>query len=330
MYSMRFDMRSAPGGTPRHQLFRTALDMCSWGENHGAIAAGVTEHHGDAAGYLPSPLIMASAIAARTEHLRISIAIFMLPLYQPVRLAEEMCVLDNISGGRVSYIGGIGYVPSEYAMHGVDFHKRGKIAEANLELLLQAVTGQEFEHEGRRIKVTPEPFTPGGPRIGWGGGSVPAARRAGKYGLDFLGQRTDPALPAAYEAACKEFGRKPGMFRMSKHDDAAVMFVADDPDAAWPEIGPYLMNDVKGYAQWYEKDGDRTDSNSISFADTWEELRAENRSHVILNVEQAVEAVRNGTQLRLHPLIGGLPPELGWKYLRNVGEKVVPATEKNK
>lgn len=323
MYSMRFDMRIAPGGTPRHQLFRTALDMCEWAEDHGAISANLTEHHGDAAGYNPSPLIVASAMAARTERLPISIAIFMLPLYQPVRLAEEMCVLDNISGGRVSYVGGIGYVPSEYEMHGVDFHKRGKIAEANLEVLLQAVTGQEFVHEGRRIKVTPEPFTPGGPRIGWGGGSVPAARRAGKFGLNFVGQRSDPSLPAAYEAACKEFGRTPGAFRMAAHDEAAVVFVADNPDAAWPEIGPYLMNDVKGYAQWFQGE---TDNNSISFAQSWEELRAENRSHVIISVDQAIEQLRKGTALRLHPLIGGMPPELGWKYLRNVAEKAVPAT----
>jgi len=324
---MRFDMRINPGGTPRHALFRTALDMCAWAENHGGIAANLTEHHGDAAGYMPSPLIMASAIAARTERLNISVAIFMLPLYHPVRLAEEMCVLDNLSGGRVSYVGGIGYVPSEYEMHGVDFHKRGKIAEAKLEVLLQAVSGQEFVHDGLRIKVTPEPFTPGGPKIGWGGGSVPAARRAGKFGLNFVGQRSDPALPAAYEAACKEFGRKPGAFRMASQDEAAVMFVADDPDAAWPEIGQYLMNDVKGYAQWYDKGGDRSDSNSISFAETWEELRAENRSHVIIPVDQAIAQVRAGNALRLHPLIGGMPPELGWKYLRNVAEKVIPAAK---
>lgn len=326
MYSMRFDMRAPEGCATTADLFDTALDMCAWAESRGGVAAALTEHHMSNDGYLPSPLIAASAIAARTQTLQIMIAIIQLPLYNPVRLAEEICVLDNIARGRVSYVGGIGYVPYEYEMHGVEFRKRGAIAEAHLPLLLQGIKGEAFEHEGRKIRVTPGPYTPGGPKIMWGGGSVPAARRAGKYGLDFLGQRSDPVLQAAYDEACAEYGQTPGNFVMSEHDEAAVMFVADDVDAAWEEIGPYMMNDVLGYAQWYEgPGGERGDSNSISFAKTWQELRAENRSHVILTVEEAAEKVRAGEVLRLHPLIGGMPADIAWPYLRTVAEKVMPA-----
>ena len=327
MYSMRFDMRAPEGCASTADLFTAALDMCAWAESRGAVAVSLTEHHMSPDGYLPSPLIAASAIAARTSAIGIMIAIIQLPLYNPVRLAEEMCVLDNIARGRVRYVGGLGYVPYEYAMHGVEFRRRGAIAEENLSILLRAVKGEPFEHDGRRIHVTPRPYTPGGPSIGWGGGSVPAARRAGKYGLDFLGQRSDPALKAAYDEACAEHGQTPGSFIMSRHDEAAVVFVADDVDAAWEEIGPYLMNDVRGYAQWYEGPaGERGDSNSISFAQSWQELRAENRSHLILTVEEAVEQVRAGEVLRLHPLIGGMPPEIAWRYLRTVAEKVMPAS----
>jgi len=322
MFTMRFDMRAPGNGAPAADLYEAALEICAWAETRGALSAVVCEHHMSPDGYLPAPLMMATALAARTERLPIMVAIFQLPLYDPIRLAEEMCVLDLISRGRVSYVGGLGYVPAEYEMHGVDFRRRGAIAEEKLALLLKAVKGERFEHEGRRIHVTPPPLTPGGPRIAWGGGSLPAARRAGKFGLGFLAEKGDPALRDAYEAACREFGHAPGMCMLPPQEDAAVIFVADDVDAAWAELGPYLMNDVRAYAAWNK---DKTGTHSISFAETAEALRAENRSHRILTCEQAVERLRRGAPLPLHPLIGGLPPKIAWRYLETLVEKVLPA-----
>jgi alkanesulfonate monooxygenase SsuD/methylene tetrahydromethanopterin reductase-like flavin-dependent oxidoreductase (luciferase family) len=273
-------------------------------------------------GYLPAPVALAAAMAARTTKIPITIAIFQLPLYNPVRLAEEMCVLDILSNGRMSFVGGLGYRPEEYEMYGVDYRRRGAIAEENLSILLRAVTGLPFEHDGRRIQVTPGPVTPGGPRIGWGGGSLPAARRAGRYGLSFFGQKGDPALKVAYEEACREHGHAPQMCILPPRDAAATIFVAEDLDQAWAELGPYLMNDVLGYAQWNEGN---LDTSSLSFVKTAEELRAENISHRILTVDQAIAWVRGGASLSLHPIIGGLPPEIAWRYLHNVVDKVMPA-----
>ena len=315
-------MRAPESAAPTTALYAAALEMCAWAETRGALTVAVSEHHSSPDGYLPSPMVMATAIAARTQRLPIQVAIVQLPLYDPVRLAEEMCVLDIISSGRVSYTGGLGYVPAEYEMYDVDFHRRGAIAEEKLALLLQAVKGAPFVHEGRRIHVTPAPLTPGGPRISWGGGSLPAARRAGKYGLDFLAEKADPALRAAYKAACREYGHAPGLCYLPHHDDAAVVFVAEDLDAAWAELGPYIMNDVRAYAVWNEG---KADTHSISFAKTSEDLRAENRSHRILTVEEAVQRVRGGAPLPLHPLIGGLPPKIAWRYLDCVVNKVLPA-----
>ncbi len=100
------------------------------------------------------------------------------------------------------------------------------------------------------------------------------------------------------------------------------MFVADDLDRAWDELGPYLMHDVRSYAALNPGDQHTV---SLSFAATAEELRAEDRSHRILTVDQAVELARAGTPLQLHPLIGGLPPELAWPYLHTVADRVLPA-----
>jgi alkanesulfonate monooxygenase SsuD/methylene tetrahydromethanopterin reductase-like flavin-dependent oxidoreductase (luciferase family) len=241
---MRFDMRAPATGAPTADLYRAALDMAAWAEDRGAVTAIVCEHHGLSDGYLPAPMTLATALAARTTTLPITVAVVLLPLYHPVRLAEEMVVLDVISGGRVGYVAAIGYRPEEYEMFGVDFHRRGRIAEEHLGVLLQAVSGESFEHEGRRIRVTPAPVTPGGPRVAWGGGSEAAARRAGRHGLDFLAQSDAPGLREAYEDEARAHGREPGWCLLPSPEEALTVFVADDLDRAWDELGPYLLHDA--------------------------------------------------------------------------------------
>ena len=162
--------------------------MAEWAETRGCMAAVISEHHTSSDGYIPSPLLLASAMAARTNQLHISIAAALLAFYDPIRLAEDMAVLDIISNGRLSYTLGLGYRPEEFEMYGIDWKRRGAVVEEKLQLLLKAKTGEPFEHEGRRIHVTPPPVTPGGPMVMWGGGSIAAAKRAGRYGLGFFAQ----------------------------------------------------------------------------------------------------------------------------------------------
>src|SRR3954470_10506291 len=141
MFLMRFDMRAPELGASTAELYAAALEMAGFAETRGAIAAAICEHHTMAGGYLPSPLVLATAMAARTTTLPIMTAVIVLPLYDPVRLAEDMIVLDIISAGGVSHVGAIGYRPEEYEHHGVDFHRRGKIADESLQVLLRAKTG---------------------------------------------------------------------------------------------------------------------------------------------------------------------------------------------
>lgn len=323
MFLMRFDMRAPDWGVSAPELYATALDMAGWAESRGALAAVVCEHHGVLDGYLPSPMVLATALAARTTTLPITVAVVVLPLYKPVRLAEDMAVLDIISRGRVNYVAAIGYVPAEYEQHGVDFHRRGRIAEESLALLLRAKTGEPFDYEGRRIHVTPQPVTPGGPHIAWGGGSAAAAARAGRFGLDFLAQGGDPSLSEVYEEAARSNGHEPGFCMIPPLDMATTVFVAEDVDKAWDELGRHLLHDVVSYASINV--GRHAYTASISEAQSVDELRAENRTHRIITVEEAVETVRAGTPLQLHPLIGGLTPDVAWRYLRTVTDVVMPA-----
>ena len=171
---MRFDLR-APGGVAPATLYAAALDMVAWSETNGCAVVVLSEHHASPDGYLPTPIVVAAAMAARTTTLPFMIGAAILPLYEPVRLAEEMAVLDIISGGRVSYVFGLGYRPEEYAMFGVAAADRARRTEDNLAVVLEALKGEPFDHDGRRIWVTPKPSTEGGPSIAYGGGSVAAA-----------------------------------------------------------------------------------------------------------------------------------------------------------
>jgi alkanesulfonate monooxygenase SsuD/methylene tetrahydromethanopterin reductase-like flavin-dependent oxidoreductase (luciferase family) len=320
MFTMRFDMRAPAMGAPTGELYAAALDMASFAESRGGLMAIVCEHHTMADGYLPSPMVLATAMAARTTTLPIMTAALILPLYDPIRLAEDMVVLDIVSGGRVSYVMAVGYRPEEYEQHGVDFHRRGKLAEEQLALLIRAKGGEPFEHEGRRIHVTPAPVTPGGPRIAWGGGSPAAARRAGRFGLDFFAQGGGAELEEVYAAEARASGHEPGFCMIPSTDLATTVFVAHDLDQAWAELGPHLLHDVVSYASINEGN---THTASLSRATSVEELRAEDRTHRIVTVEEAVSIVGTGMPLQLQPLVGGLPPEIAWRYLRIVTDDVM-------
>lgn len=322
VFTMRFDLRASTTGSPAPELYAAALEMASWAETRGCLSAVLSEHHAVDDGYLPAPTVLAGAMAARTTTLSITVAALVLPLYDPVRLAEEMVVVDILSGGRVSYVAAVGYRPEEYELYGIDFGRRGRIAEDKLAVLLRAKTGEHFERDGRRLRVTPAPVTPGGPTVLWGGGSAAAARRAGRFGIGFLAQGGGDELRSVYEQTALDAGHEPGFCYVPPRDTPTAVFVAHDVDAAWAELGPYLMHDARTYASWNE--GNQHTA-SISFATSAEELRAERRSHRVLGVDEAVEHVRRGALLQLHPLIGGCPPEIAWPYLETVAKDVMPA-----
>jgi len=155
----------------------------------------------------------------------------------------------------------------------------------------------------------------------WGGGTVAAARRAGRYGLGMLGNANAPGMREAYEAACLKHGHTPGATFFPDRDTPSVCFVADDIDQAWSELGEYLLHDVRSYAAW--NPGDETTA-GFSHVTSVAELRDKAASHVIISVSEAISRVRAGKVLNLSPLCGGLPPEIAWPYLKRVGEVVLP------
>jgi alkanesulfonate monooxygenase SsuD/methylene tetrahydromethanopterin reductase-like flavin-dependent oxidoreductase (luciferase family) len=322
LFILRFDMRCpAWGEASPADLYAAAVEMSRYGEQHGAAAIIVSEHHHSEDGYLPSPIVLASAMAAATERVPIQVGALLLPLHDPVRVAEDIVVLDHLSRGRVSYVVAVGYRPEEYAMFGRDFERRGRRMEASLEALRSAFSGEPFEYEGRPAWVRPKPFTAGGPMLFMGGHSPVAVRRAARFGLGVMTEG-DTGLRELYVEECRKHGREPGPFIDPPAGGANSVFVAEDPDAAWERYGPYLLHDAQMYAAWM---GDDHGSVSKSTATDVAALRAEQGSYRIFSVDEAVAYVRERGMLGLQPLCGGLPPALAWESLRLVAEKVIPA-----
>ncbi len=314
MLILRFDFRLGPqSSASMHELYATSLEMLEWGEDHGAMMGLFSEHHGSADGYLPSPIVMAAAAAGRTSTLPINVGALLALMYDPVKLAEDMIVLDHLSEGRVSFTIGLGYRDEEYAMFGVDRARRGQTMEELISVLRRTLAGERFEWNGRTIHVTPAPFTDGGPMLSYGGGSVAAARRAGRLGMMFLPQHSDPALAAAYDEAAVAAGNPPGLCMTPGEGSPTSVFVADDPDAAWAEIGEHLLHDARAYGEWL---GDSAAA-SGSQATTVAELRAEEGAYRIVTLDEARALRDRYGALALQPLCGGIPPETAWKYLRN-------------
>ena len=105
-FGLWYDLRSpAQWAIPFEKLYADSLDQIAWAENLGFDSVWLTEHHFREDGYTPSPLVIASAIAARTKKMRIGTNLLLLPLYNIIRLAEDAAAVSLISNGRCAWCG---------------------------------------------------------------------------------------------------------------------------------------------------------------------------------------------------------------------------------
>lgn len=247
---LRFDLRAAPGGAPHAELYEATLDFAEWGErNFDDVTVTFSEHHASEDGYLPSPLIMAAAVAGRTRQAKILVVALLTPLYDLVRLAEDLAVLDLASGGRVDPVLGAGYRYEEFDMFGVDITKRGKLMEEAVEVLRQAWTGEPFTYRDRTVRVTPRPLRQPHPPITLGGSSDAAARRAARIADGFLPTGAEPFH--VYLAELERLG-KPMPDLSSLIPLPHVNLVHPDIDEGWKLIGDHCMQDNTTYCGWLQ------------------------------------------------------------------------------
>jgi alkanesulfonate monooxygenase SsuD/methylene tetrahydromethanopterin reductase-like flavin-dependent oxidoreductase (luciferase family) len=321
-FAARYDFRALGADrVARQEIYARSLEQARYLEQHGHQALLLSEHHVSPDGYLPSPIPVAAAFAAVTSTIPISVSALLLNLYEPLRVAEDIAVLDHLAAGRVSYTIGLGYRREEYELFGRPWATRGADIEDRIRVLREAWTGEEFTYDGRRVRILPTPYTDPHPLLFYGGGSEAAARRAARLGLHFQPQTGGPELVELYRAECRALGRDPGIVVTAPPGPANV-FCAEDPDRFWALNGHHLLADAQAYAAW---SGDARNYVRDDAA-TVEELRA-GGVYVVLTPDDMVAQARAG-ELRLissHPACGGLPAEPSWESLRLICEKVRPA-----
>jgi alkanesulfonate monooxygenase SsuD/methylene tetrahydromethanopterin reductase-like flavin-dependent oxidoreductase (luciferase family) len=320
--SMRFDFRNpAFAGTSMADRYEAALDIAEWADNLGIPASiAVSEHHGSEDGYIPSPQLIIAAMAARTKNVRFSTAATIAPFHDPLRIAEDFCVLDNITRGRVDLIVAGGYAPSEFAMFDVPLKERPKRVTEVVNTLKAAFKGEPFEYRGRTVHVTPAPVRPGGPAVIMGGASEPAARRAARIADSFV--PSEARFWEFYRDEAIKLGKPdpgPGMVGAS----AQVTALAQDVDSGWQAMGAYFLHETNAYGAWKDAAGEETPYSQ--FPDV-AALRAADFYHVVTPADYVTQLkAAPFAAAQFHPLCGGMPIATAWESLKLFETEVLPA-----
>ncbi|HVM66031.1 MAG TPA: LLM class flavin-dependent oxidoreductase [Acidimicrobiales bacterium] len=321
LFGIRFDLRNpAFAGVPDADRYRAAIEMSEWADRLGFVTCGLSEHHGSDDSYMPSPLTLAAAIAARTTSIRINIAALVASFHDPLRLAEDIAAVDLISGGRLDIVITNGYVGSEFAMFDRPLSERARRTTELVQTLRKAWTGEPFEYRGRTARVTPRPAQPGGPKITMGGSTEAAARRAARIGDGFM--PSSPELWDYYRDERVKGGHPdPGPYFGG---DTSAFVLATDVEATWEAVAPYFLHEVNAYGRWMAEAGVVQGGYAeVSGADA---LRATGQYRVI-TPDEMTETLRAGGPYAFalfHPMVGGIPPAMAWESLHLFEHEVLP------
>ena len=234
-----YDFRNTPeSGMDMPSLYAAIMDQVVMLDGLGLDLVWFTEHHFLDDGYLPSWVPMAGAIAARTKRVRLSSDVCLLPFNHPLRLAEDLAVLDNISNGRIDVGVGMGYAPHEFRGFGLPVSRRVSLTDEGIEVLRHCFTGEKFSFHGKRydfddVVIRPRYVQPGGPPLWIAAMSEPGAQRAVRNDSNFLPQGAREKVLDPWRAMLKASGRNPDSYRVGI---IRSCLVTDDAEREWPAV----------------------------------------------------------------------------------------------
>lgn len=252
---MKFGIYSSIANPPRGEHLDRCVDQviaeAQLAEASGFDSCFFGEHHQDKDGFLPSPLIVATAVAAQTQHLNVGTSVILLPLHHPVHVAEDVTTLDIVSKGRIILGVGVGYQASDFRAFGVPMEHRAALFEEGVEIIRKCWSGEPFSFHGAHytlddLQILPRPFQTPAPPL-WIGASVPAAiRRAGRLGDAFVSTPSTTLEDTVrsvdlYRQAALEAGRQPQVVLMR---DAWVAQSRGEAEAVY---GPEVMAAYRYY-----------------------------------------------------------------------------------
>lgn len=153
-----FDHLDLRPGVPLQTIYEERLRLIAAYDRAGIAHYHLAEHHATPLGLAPSPSVFLAAVAQRTTRLRFGPMVYCLPLYDPLRLIEEICMLDQLSGGRFEFGVGRGISPFEVAYFGVDPQSAQAIYREAFEVLIKGLTGPELSHSGAHFAYDSVPM----------------------------------------------------------------------------------------------------------------------------------------------------------------------------
>lgn len=320
--NLMFDMRAPDWGTPRQELYHAAIEMAAFADDIGLDGISLMQHHGSEDGYLPQPFTLAAGMAAVTQKLRFMLGAVILPLHDPVELAEQIAVVDLMSNGRLNVIFGAGYVPSEFAMFNKSLKDRAKLMDQGIEIILRALDGERFEADGRPVFVRPLPLQDPRDIVMVGGGVPASARRAARFDVGFGPMSSE--LVDLYLEECAKHGREPRTYFRPVPNMPIAIHLCEDPDEGWKAIEKHAVHVITEYAKWAAQEGDGSNSPFKGLDDP--AVLRQAGLFATWTPDQLVEAaarIPDRGSIGLQPLLGGLSPDEGWKSLKLL-EKTLP------
>jgi len=327
--SLYTDFRPAPG-RPFPEHYEQVIDELRLADRLGFHGVWTTEQHGVDDGYLPAQLPVLAAIARETERLRLGTGVILLPLTHPRRVVEEACVVDVLSGGRLTLGVAAGNYPNEFRIYGVPREERGRILEDGIRFLKQGLDGSPLP-DGSPVNVPPvqRPIP-----LVVGGLAEPAIDRAARLAdghfaysfmdpVDELGEMWERRLGPALE----RHGRDRASFRLIA---AVVLWVGDDAESEWREtVGPAFLYQQRKYAEW-DAGEERAEGyleeapGDIDLAKLMPRMLV-GRPDEIADRLRLLRARIPLDELVFWARLPGVPHELASEHLERLAETVIPA-----
>ncbi|MEX2236128.1 MAG: LLM class flavin-dependent oxidoreductase [Dehalococcoidia bacterium] len=249
-FGLWYDFRNPPQWRrPNRDFYSQVLDQISWAQGLGYDSVWLTEHHFCEDGYTPSPLVLAGAIAVRSPGLFVGTNLMLLPLHDPVRLAEDAATLSILSRGLFALGLGLGYRELEFDAFKRSLKNRPSLMEEGIEIIRRAWRGEPVDFKGRRFQVPAVRVTPDvsddPPLLLIGGMAEPAIHRAARLGDGFLS--TQNAHHGMYINGLEQAGKDPAAGSIY----AGQWIVVDkDPERTWDRIGQHAVYQLNEYISW--------------------------------------------------------------------------------
>jgi len=252
-FGLLFPIRnSARSRVPFAELYRKHLDLTVKAEELGYDTIWLTEHHFVEDGYASSLLPIAAAIAARTKKIRIGTFVLLLPLHNPLRVAEDAATVDLISNGRLDLGVGQGYRVDEFTGFNIPRKERGARLEEGTEVIRKAWTEKNWSFDGRfntfnNITMIPNVVQKPHPPLWFAARGPKSIARAARNGYHLMGTGgTDQQQ--MYDAALQENGKRPQDYSIAQ---LRTVFVSTRREKAWDDAEEGVYHMLSCYGQWF-------------------------------------------------------------------------------